>query len=140
MTKQDIINYVTTTPHNTNKAILNEMLDQLAGGEDSDFAIANVTLTDTSSQSVFDRGINVPNIYDYESYEEIINPYIPFDATSPYSAKVPLYKGKSILYSGLLTSEVNTTVESGNAEVIHEGEYDIVVICGDCEITFSDSR
>lgn len=46
MTKQDIINYVMTTPHNTNKAILNDMLDQMINdsGSGSDFDIQVITI------------------------------------------------------------------------------------------------
>lgn len=33
MNKQDIINYVVKTPHNTNKAILSDMLDQFAASD-----------------------------------------------------------------------------------------------------------
>lgn len=33
MNKQDIINYVVNTPHNTNKAVLSDMLDEFAAGD-----------------------------------------------------------------------------------------------------------
>lgn len=33
MNKQDIINYVVKTPHNTNKAVLSDMLDQFAASD-----------------------------------------------------------------------------------------------------------
>ena len=36
MTKQDIIDYVTTTPHNTNRAVLNSMLDIVIQSESED--------------------------------------------------------------------------------------------------------
>lgn len=146
MTKQDIINYVTTTPHNTNKAILNEMLDQLAGGGSSDFAIANVTLTDsTASQDAFSVAVGrfICIVDEGEPFGEVISSFIPFGATSPYDVTVPLYKGKDVLYMDVPASEIRLAV-SGNAEIVtitnENGTYDNVIITGDCEITFSDTR
>ena len=50
MDKNDIIDYVMHTPHNTNKAVLNGMLNQLTegGGGSSDFSTAEVTLVNAS--------------------------------------------------------------------------------------------
>ena len=59
MTKNDIINYVVETPYNTNKAVLNSMLNQLvedSDGDETDFEIFNITLTgDASLRGAFVR-------------------------------------------------------------------------------------
>ena len=47
MDKNDIIEYVMNTPHNTNKAVLSSMLNQLTeggGGGSSDFTEAKITI------------------------------------------------------------------------------------------------
>ena len=47
MDKQDIINYVTETPGNTNKAVLGSMLDSMSGGEaasGSDVEVVSITM------------------------------------------------------------------------------------------------
>lgn len=47
MTKQDIIDYVVKTPHNTNKAVLGSMLDQMSGGSSggSDISVVAIPVT-----------------------------------------------------------------------------------------------
>ena len=48
MDKNDIIEYVMNTPHNTNRAVLSSMLNQLTeGGGDGESSVQNKTLTMT---------------------------------------------------------------------------------------------
>ena len=53
MGKQEVINYVMNTPHNTNPAILKQMLDEVDGG--NNFA---VKLIQTESPRVADKSFN----------------------------------------------------------------------------------
>lgn len=53
MGKQEVINYVMNTPHNTNPAILKQMLDEVDGG--NDFI---VKLIQTESPRVADKSFN----------------------------------------------------------------------------------
>ena len=119
MTKQDIIKYVMNTPHNTNKAVLSSMLNQLTDGSgSSDFSTAEVTLANNPD---FSGGVPVCS-----SEDDLEG--IKVNALGDGTYTVPLWKGH--LYLVLY----NTTVSiSGNAELIYDGM--AVDVYGDCTIT-----
>ncbi len=64
MTKQDIINYVVETPTNTNKAILSDLLDEFAVGDNKQeielSATENNVYTPTSGKVYNKVTVNVP--------------------------------------------------------------------------------
>ena len=63
MDKNDIIEYVMNTPHNTNKAVLSGMLNQLTegGSGSSDFSTAQVTFVKESGGAI---SMNMPYALD----------------------------------------------------------------------------
>lgn len=98
MTKQQIIDYVMNTPHNTNPAILKQMLDEVAeeggGGESLNFSTAEVTLNLTPPERItfnketISTAINYPStVYEDDYYS---NSYL--DATN-HKATILLYNG-----------------------------------------------
>lgn len=85
MDKQDIVNYVLETPYNTNKMVLESMLESLDGGGSGD----NETLLwENSSKS--------------ESYNPFIDTHVPLETISSYTKL-------KIIYHQIYTDE---TVES----------------------------
>lgn len=123
MDKNDIIEYVMNTPHNTNRAVLSSMLNQLAEGGDeggsSDFSTAEVTVVGGNST------ILLPTCASGMGMEGIISSALGDGA----SAIVPLWKGHLYYVS---TSAVTV---SGDAELIYNGG--AIDIYGDCTITIS---
>ena len=118
MTKQDIIEYVMNTPHNTNKAVLSSMLNQLTdGGGDSgeDFSTAQVTLAN-------DCYLKLPYCID----EPVQGIDVVNGGEGTYIA--PLYKGH-------LYVEIGQTEHAviGSAEIMTGGG--VIDIYGDCTIT-----
>ena len=120
MTKNDIIEYVMNTPHNTNKAVLSSMLNQLAedGGGSSDFSTAEVIVTGGYGTLLF------PTCESDMGMEGIILRSIGDGG----SATVPLWKGHLYIIPAI------TVTVSGNAELIYGSVIDIY---GDCTITIS---
>lgn len=58
MSKEDVINYVMTTPGNPNRAVLNGMLDSMGGGSSDNMAILpKLTVT-----------LNIDNIEHIDAY------------------------------------------------------------------------
>lgn len=66
MTKQDIIDYVVTTPHNPNKAVLSTMLDSFEAGDNKQeielLAEENKVYTPATGQVYNKVTVNVPEI------------------------------------------------------------------------------
>ena len=126
MTKQDIIDYVMTTPHNTNRAVLNSMLNQLAeggGGGSSDFSTATVTFVKNTNYT-FETA--VPIIDGGQMYSCTGSGWIAGEQT------VVLYKGKC---------EVTFVPLGGDLTITATGETEVsgntAIVKGDCTITIS---
>ena len=122
MDKNDIINYVMHTPHNTNKAVLSDMLNQLTeggSGGSSDFSTAEVTVTGG------DSALELPTCASGMGMEGIILSTLGAGS----SATVPLWKGH------LYCVNASVATVSGDAELIYGGG--AVDIYGDCTITIS---
>lgn len=51
MTKQQIIDYVLETPHNTNPAILGQMIDEIENGDSSWMMLTEESVTTVSAPS-----------------------------------------------------------------------------------------
>lgn len=147
MTKQDIIDYVMTTPHNPNKAVLSTMLDSFEVSDNKkeiEFLATENGVFTPHEGKVFNKvTVNVPAppsdittatvtaIYggddldiDYLTIPIIANDVISIDAITEGVFTVPLYKG---------VMKIGTTSEatSGNCEKV--GDY--IIITGDCTIT-----
>lgn len=146
MTKQDIIEYVMNTPHNTNKAVLSSMLNQLVegGGGSSDFSTAEVSFVYNKEGSGWDSVSYIPIIHeanDSWSNSTCADAHITGDCEvldnygsyyKPSKLTVALYKGKA---SGwCYNNNVNMSV-SGNAS--YDSDNQILTITGDCTITLS---
>lgn len=97
MDKNDIIEYVMNTPHNTNKAVLNSMLNQLIkdGGDSSDFSTAKLTLINSSGYQTF---IYAPTYFDNE-FGHSSNYYVYLDGQNEVVLDIILYKGEAIISS-----------------------------------------
>ena len=121
MDKNDIINYVMHTPHNTNRAVLSSMLNQLTkggSGGSSDFSTAEVTVYDVSQGTLF-SAIDAPG----PGAPVVIS---TCDIESGITYTVALYKGYAIGQIPPATSV------SGNIEIVDElGD---CLITGDCTI------
>lgn len=114
MDKNDIINYVMHTPHNTNRAVLNSMLNQLiegGGSGSSDFSTAEVTIN-----------VNLPEGETVETIEASIG-FGSLDQLGIYTGttvadannkiSIIMYKGSGYIESiHVLTSESNYTFYS----------------------------
>lgn len=129
MDKNDVIEYVMHTPHNTNKAVLSSMLNQLAeggGGGSSDFSTAEVTVDLQSNKFYFmlpfaddTSGSSLCRIAQSGTYKAILYTNMSVGITAASGG-------------GLLTVPAITV--TGDAEQIGTGE---VRITGDCTITIS---
>lgn len=117
MNKNDIIEYVMNTPHNTNPAILGNMLNQLTeGGGSSDFSTAEVTIS-----ADFNGTAHVAYIHDGEMSEGIVGVGV-----EPKTIEVILYKGLAYFYSdsdptyvvtGDITEDDGDVYISGNGTI-----------------------
>lgn len=64
MDKNDILDYVTETPGNTNRAVLGSMLDSFAGGGGSDTLVVEMNLETGSLDKTWNEINNAfPNVY-----------------------------------------------------------------------------
>ena len=122
MDKNDILDYVTETPGNTNRAVLGDMLDSFADGGSSDFTTAEVAINNGGLNNYLFPCVRSDGENEYA---------LPFYATmggASETATAILYKGSAILQNmgGL------TLTTSGDIEELGEGAY---LITGDCTIT-----
>lgn len=125
---QEVINYVLTTPENTNPAILRGMLEQLSsggGGGENGFTTAEVTIVDNIGEGV---NMDLPIVYEEGELGEgspAALSAVPYTLTSGVY-KVALYKGKLVV-------DISIDVSlSGNIAVANDT---IHIISGDCTIT-----
>lgn len=132
MDKNDIIDYVMHTPHNTNKAVLNGMLNQLTegdGGGSSDFSTAQVTLicnaSSVSASIAIARDAELPFIPTPQA-----DGGLGMESGDESTVTAILYKGVSHCYFDGASSVVGT----GDVEVVRDVEANIT---GDCTITIS---
>ena len=131
MTKQDIIDYVMTTPHNTNRAVLSDMLNQLAeggGGGSSDFSTATVTIVNNYNE-VF--GLGMPMVDDdggiyMEGFRGI--------DSGTYTIVINTTNGIYLVGDNYDVGDPQISV-SGDA--IHIPDTLDVIVTGDCTITIS---
>ena len=147
MTKQEVINYITKTPGNTNPAVLSTILNEFGVSDNKQeiefLATENGVFTPHEGKVFNKVTVNVPAppsdittatvtaIYggddldiDYLTIPIIANDVISIDAITEGVFTVPLYKG---------VMKIGTTSEatSGNCEKV--GDY--IIITGDCTIT-----
>ena len=147
MTKQEVINYITETPGNTNPAVLSSILNEFGVSDNKQeiefLATENGVFTPHEGKVFNKVTVNVPAppsdittatvtaIYggddldiDYLTIPTIANNVISIDAITEGVFTVPLYKG---------VMKIGTTSEatSGNCEKV--GDY--IIITGDCTIT-----
>ena len=147
MTKQEVINYITKTPGNTNPAVLSTILNEFGVSDNKQeiefLATENGVFTPHEGKVFNKVTVNVPAppsdittatvtaIYggddldiDYLTIPTIANNVISIDTITEGVFTVPLYKG---------VMKIGTTSEatSGNCEKI--GDY--IIITGDCTIT-----
>ena len=143
MTKQDIIDYVMTTPKNTNKAVLSNMLDQLAedGGGESNLAIYKVNIINNTNtrirdiQASYGVGLN-----ENDEPTEIIdlNLGVLANDSSEYGILVFL-KAENPFGIIYFASSVNATCAGGVSPMeVPEGmEGNAFMVTGDGSITIS---
>lgn len=126
MDKNTILNYITETPGNTNRAVLGDMLDSFAGGGGGGGDLTTATLTFNGSAY-----IQAPMCLDIrESGAPIDYALIPFDDEySSGSYTIALYKGAAVI---MVTMVGGTITASGNIQEIDTGTY---LVTGDCTIT-----
>ena len=125
MTKKEILDYITETPGNTNRAVLGDMLDSFEGGSgsSSDFSTAEVTLANNTGN----RGIQVDIPFIKEASEDQ-----PAYATSGINMEEN-YSVNAILYKGCCTIRVPVIYDiTGTGSIITHGSY--AEITGDCTV------
>lgn len=126
MDKNDVIEYVMTTPHNTNRAVLSSMLNQLTeggGGGSSDFSTATVTFRLTNAGDDIAAELDLVRIdIDDDTMHKTVAIY---DAEEQH--QIVLYKGLSVI-----DPMGNTVIKSvsGDAEL----SYGTVYAYGDCTV------
>ena len=134
MDKGKILDYVMNTPHNTNPAILSQMLDEVAGeggGGSSDFSMAEVTIFRSTEFSVDGSPVVATATTSIGDLECIT--IAPLDNGK---TNVILYKGSAlaqVYYDPSLNLEITAI---GAIEKIDEEEGFIgYKITGNCTIT-----
>lgn len=131
MDKEKILDYVMHTPHNTNRAVLNSMLNQLiegGGSGSSDLSTAKVTLINNTSEP--DVTFSIPLVYGGVEGE------YPSASTSSAIVEQNLVID-AVLYHGLCNAHISGNfVLTGIGSVTIDGLY--ADITGDCTITASD--
>ena len=157
MDKNDIIEYVMHTPHNTNRAVLSSMLNQLAeggGGGSSDFSTAEVTVVNNtdSYQSVTLMSNYISNhaMTEYISAVRITDEYgasndhftEPLGVNGGESINVDVYLISGKNFSAGANGEGVTITLAGQAEESYvvapdESHLPVILITGDCTITIS---
>ena len=128
MDKNDIIEYVMNTPHNTNKAVLSGMLNQLTeGGGSSDFSTANMTVTITQGEAY----ITVPAAFPGDEVEDGYATARQIMKSGVYP--VILYEGRCLATTyPFIEDKMAVVAVTGNAEARSGGAF---IITGDCTVT-----
>ena len=138
MEKQDIINYVLTTPENTNPAILEGMLEQLiaqsgGGGGESDLTTANVTIANDTSEEY--QTVYLP--FCQEAAGDVAPattfPMLVVTNDASQDVKAVLYKGACM---GRPESESVTVEVTGDITI----EHGTFIITGDGTITLTNTQ
>jgi hypothetical protein len=130
MDKNDIIDYVMHTPHNTNKAVLSSMLNQLTdggGGGSSDFSTATVTIVNGDNAYVNGAFIGED---DYNQVEGEMSMFYSPQASGANT--LVLYKGQALLHVDAVVASV-----AGDIERLGGEDSFNYLVTGDCTITFS---
>ena len=133
MDKNDIIEYVMNTPHNTNKAVLNSMLNQLtegSGGGSSDFSTAQVTFINADPAHLY-------SVTAFRIDSDCMSD-LDIAVSEPVTIEVPLYKGKAEMGSFMLinTDFSYTPTATGGVSVVTDANMlNKFVITGDGTIT-----
>ena len=148
MTRQEVINYITETPGNTNPAVLSSILNEFGASDNKQeielSATENKVYTPAEGKVYNKVTVNVPAppndittatvtaIYggddldiDYLSIPIIENNVISIDEITEGVFTVPLYKG--VMKIGASASEAT----SGDCEKV--GDY--IIVTGNCTIT-----
>ena len=152
MTKQDIINYVVETPTNTNKAVLSDLLDEFAVGDNKQeielSATENKVYTPDNGKVYKKVTVNVPApVSDYSSAEVVV---VNNEALYTWEFWLPIIDSNKItivecsnsgtytvpLYKGTIVAEAH----GGAPEPTITGDctYDsgTLTITGNCTINF----
>lgn len=138
MDKNDIIEYVMHTPHNTNRAVLSSMLNQLAdgsGGGSSDFSTAEVTVNKEGTGDIpLNMSLPLPVVIENPSTHEKILGIV----ATPYNGTfvVPLYESRCYVgASGDWDSEwfsaSGGVTRQGGAGFLIEGDGTITITIND---------
>ena len=135
MDKNDIINYVMHTPHNTNRAVLSSMLNQLTeggGGGSSDFSTAEVTIVanNASGSCIVPRCIEAGELA----------PEAPamLDAIVSFENEEIVFN--AVLYKGMAVADfASNRVTSVTGDAMWDEEDSSVYIMGNCTITVTDA-
>jgi len=130
MDKNDIIDYVMHTPHNTNKAVLSGMLNQLTeggSGGSSDFSTATVTIVDNAGKTIL-----LPFIADDD--EQQLHSILNLGISESGDYIVPLYKGS---LTGRVSEYAEPVSVSGDITYLPNR---MVVVTGDGTITIDGGR
>lgn len=153
MTKQNIIDYVMNTPHNTNKAVLNSMLDSIVsgGGGDtsSDFVKANITLRTTGGEgnsaefniAPMDSNENATGCHVYVDDGITYIDYLEFSVQvggfepSESVQTVYLYMNGCAYVTCIQAKSADDFTVTGDATIVDDGENITVVVSGDCTIS-----
>ena len=163
MNKNDIIDYVMTTPGNTNKAVLSSMLNQIKSEDDDNsltFSKVNVEIINNSNMDcdvdIYLQSVENNQIINYIS-AFVLDNNKGIITTENYPSAINLNSGDSVNSEFYLMSNKNFcavliqdpefslkgTVE-GYIEEIYISEngeiYPVFVITGDCTITVSNKE
>ena len=138
MTKKDIIEYVMETPHNTNRAVLESMLDQLSsggGGGSSDFTIAMMTIN--NSENSYVTVGQAPTITMALGVGELSDTRVLANPSSmPPEIPIILYKGSASFHvnDDITITSTSGSIQADDGPLGPTGDY---IITGDCTITIS---
>lgn len=143
MTKQDIIEYVMHTPHNTNKAVLSSMLDQLteSNGGENNLAIYKVNIVNNTNAQI--RGVQAHYgvmLNENDEPTEIIDVETRVNANDNDEFGVLAFlKSENPFGAISFGSSVNATCSGGISpmEVLEGIEGTFFMVMGDGSITIS---
>lgn len=156
MNKQDILDYVTKTPGNTNRAVLNSMLNQLSNSDENNINNENLSSPFYKSTITFQiSGENLGTSFHIETSDvdsssptpkitccgfiveddEIITEVNNFDLEYPDTKTIELYTIKNHHCTVYSITPNPPTIE-GDARIVYDNEEDsyYIEIHGDCTI------
>lgn len=122
MTKEDILNYVMDTPENTNRMVLNDMIDELVNSSGSNTSLITVIVEDEGPNASISAAEVYEGLQNGLRYEVIYNYYgtiIPFGEITLCRSATSTYFGDIVASVSKITTGVIGSEESVDIDFIN---------------------